>query len=147
MIGARLRDIDIYGHSVNVNYKGRDTYKTSIGGILTIATFIFTLIMSFKAIEELFVMHDPKLIEYTRKLTLDERIEMRPVSASDFDFIFGFSVLVTNKTSGEERYSIPTEVGTFVAATQKVEGEPVYTPLKNCKDLISDEVLKYSPPA
>ncbi len=52
-LGAFLVDQDIYGHPISVHYKGSESYKTLLGALCTVATYVliginlFTLLTTF----------------------------------------------------------------------------------------------------
>ena len=54
-----LRNRDSFGHSITLVYKGRDTYNSVVGGILTLLVQALTLVMVIQAVQELFLMQDP----------------------------------------------------------------------------------------
>ena len=33
-------DLDMYGHTIGVHYRGRDAYKTKLGALVTLATYV-----------------------------------------------------------------------------------------------------------
>ena len=37
-------DQDIYGHAIGVHYRGRDAYKTCLGSLFTLATYVLMII-------------------------------------------------------------------------------------------------------
>ena len=37
-------DQDIYGHAIGVHYRGRDAFKTRLGALFTIVTYVFIAI-------------------------------------------------------------------------------------------------------
>ena len=39
-----LKWLDIYGHNVNVNYKGEDKFKTNLGGLFSLVTIVLIII-------------------------------------------------------------------------------------------------------
>ena len=39
-----VKNLDIYGSPFKVHYRGKETYMTAMGGILTLATFILICI-------------------------------------------------------------------------------------------------------
>ena len=39
-------DLDMYGHAIGVTYRGRDAYKTRLGALVTLATYILMTINS-----------------------------------------------------------------------------------------------------
>ena len=39
-----LQRLDIFGHRIGVNYKGKDTYQTYLGSICTLAVYVLILI-------------------------------------------------------------------------------------------------------
>ena len=45
--GDSIRDRDIYGQAISLNYKGNDTFKTVPGGLLSILLLILILAYTF----------------------------------------------------------------------------------------------------
>ena len=39
-IGESFLDLDMYGHAIGVHYRGRDAYKTKLGALVTLATYV-----------------------------------------------------------------------------------------------------------
>ena len=42
-IGRFLKWLDIYGHQVSMNYRGDGMFKTNLGGLLSLATFVLVI--------------------------------------------------------------------------------------------------------
>ena len=57
-MGSRFREWltenDFYGHHVTVNFHGSDTYKTKIGGVVSISTYIL-MILNFAMLLTAFI--------------------------------------------------------------------------------------------
>ena len=75
-----LRSLDNFGHPIQLNYKGNETYQSACGGLLTIAVQVITLIASISALTEVFGMKDPKITSYTRPLTEEDRDDLGVIS-------------------------------------------------------------------
>ena len=43
-ISELLTSTDIYGQPITVNFEGSDVYKTKLGGLVSIATYILMLV-------------------------------------------------------------------------------------------------------
>ena len=39
-IGEFLLGLDMYGHAIGVHYRGRDAFKTKLGTVVTLATYV-----------------------------------------------------------------------------------------------------------
>ena len=35
-----IKRIDLFGHSIGVNYRGEGTYRTKLGGLVSVLTFL-----------------------------------------------------------------------------------------------------------
>ena len=75
-----LRSLDNFGHPIQLNYKGNETYQSACGGLLTIAVQVITLIASISALTEVFGMKDPKITSFTRPLTEKDRDDLGVIS-------------------------------------------------------------------
>ena len=42
-----LKSQDIYGRAIGVHYDGEDTHKTRLGGLVTIVTYVLSLINTY----------------------------------------------------------------------------------------------------
>ena len=42
--GKLLKWLDIYGHQVQMNYRGDGMFKTNVGGLLSLATVVLVII-------------------------------------------------------------------------------------------------------
>jgi hypothetical protein len=74
-ISKYITKLDIYGHPINLTYKGESTYKTLLGGIFTILAQF--LIISFFLYELMSVINNKPTITVTTQhidLTNDETI-------------------------------------------------------------------------
>ena len=48
--GALLKRLDIYGHKISVNYRGKDAFKTKLGGLVSLATYVLIIINTVQLI-------------------------------------------------------------------------------------------------
>ena len=51
-----LESVDIFGHGVSVMYKGKDTFNTTFGGLISLSVYVMTIIIAMRAIEEVILM-------------------------------------------------------------------------------------------
>ena len=88
-----LRNRDLFGHAITLEYKGSDTYNSVIGGILTILVQVLTLVMVIQAVQELMLMQDPQIINYSKDVNTQEEIsELIPLNFGDYDYVIAFIV-------------------------------------------------------
>ena len=85
-----LKSIDSFGHPIQVNYKGEETFKSQVGGLLSLLSLALTLVLVVRAVNEMVVMEEPTLTEFSKPLQMEDRKELVPVRFSDFDLIFMF---------------------------------------------------------
>ena len=83
-----LKSIDSFGHPIHVNYKGEKTFKSQIGGLLSLLSLAMTLVLVVKAVNEMVVMEEPTLKQFSKPLQMVDRKELVPVRFSDYDLIF-----------------------------------------------------------
>ena len=67
-ISNLVRSIDLFGHPIKVNYKGKHEYSSLLGGLISILAYSLTLVLIYRAAEEIFMMEDPELTEFTKPL-------------------------------------------------------------------------------
>ena len=65
-----LRSQDIYGHKIGVHYDGESELKTRLGGLVTLATYVFVIINTFNLVTVDFVNREGQ-VENQRKLSFD----------------------------------------------------------------------------
>ena len=65
-----LRSQDIYGHKIGVHYDGESEFKTRLGGLATIATYVLVIIYTFNLVVVDFVGREGQVDEQ-RKLNVD----------------------------------------------------------------------------
>ena len=63
---AILEGVDVFGHDVKVMYKGKDTFNTALGGLISVLVYVLTVIIAVRAIEEVVLMQDPSLTQYSK---------------------------------------------------------------------------------
>ena len=119
-----LHSRDIFGHRIDVYYKGRESFNTSLGGLLTIMTQSLTAVLIYKALFEVIFMEEPEIVSYSKPLTKDEKGDLSPLHFGEYDYVLAFEQKIwdfENATWIEER--IPREVGKILASQQD-EDEP-----------------------
>ena len=82
-----IKSRDTFGHPIDVRYKGRETHNSVTGGILTLMLQIFTGILTITSLIEVFKMNEPKIVSYTKPLSVDDRAEITPVSFKDYNYV------------------------------------------------------------
>ena len=87
---SQLQKIDTFGAPVNVNYRGKDTFPTSFGGILTLLMAVYMMYFATNCIIKVLSFKDSKISSYMIK---DDREDMDPMNLLEngFDLVFGFA--------------------------------------------------------
>ena len=62
--GLLLR-LDIFGHKVGVHFRGEDSYKTKLGGLLSLATYTLVVIHTLNLVTD-FVDHSAQVENFVR---------------------------------------------------------------------------------
>ena len=134
-----LRNIDSFGHTVSLNYKGRQTYSTVAGGIITLTIQALTLIMVYRVIHELIAMEQPQVINYEMPITKKDRAEHIPLKFEEFNYIIAVKFWVTHKIT-HEKTMIPPEVGELIgfSSLKKVDR------FSNCTEILTQEMIEES---
>ena len=88
--GKRLRSVDIFGHPINLQYKGSASYQSLLGAVLTLAVYALTFVLFIKGIKEVIMMQDPELTSYEKPLSLEERNQTIPVTLADYSNLIIF---------------------------------------------------------
>ena len=65
MFGAVLRRMDIYGHKIGVHYRGEDVYRTKVGGLVSLLTYIFVVIYTVNLVNA-FLDHSEQTGKFVR---------------------------------------------------------------------------------
>jgi len=133
----RLRQLDIFGHPITVNYKGRAAHRSVLGACCSIIVFSATLTLMISAFQEVALMEDPRIQIYSRPMTEKDKSELGPVSFDEYGFFFAFSVTVFDSVG-----QIPPEVGRFTA--WQFDGDLKQIPLASCAKVLPPQVLSYS---
>ena len=89
-----IRSFDLFGASVNVNFRGQSDYKTGVGALMTLLIRSFMLFYAVRCAIQVLDYEDPSINSYEIK---DERIDMEPMNlgAHNFDMIFS---IIDSKT-------------------------------------------------
>jgi hypothetical protein len=82
--------IDQYGHSITVNYRGAQKFKTIYGSIVSI--FVMTLIMTYTGLrfKKLVLNEEPNV---SKNMIIEEMSEYGIVRADENRFHFGFGLI------------------------------------------------------
>lgn len=91
-----LKSFDNFGHPIHVNYKGEETFKSQVGGVLSLLSLALTLVLVVRVVNEMVMMKEPTLREFSKPLQLEDRKELIPVRFSDYDLIFMISATVND---------------------------------------------------
>ena len=140
-----IQRVDTFGHNVTLNYKGRETYNSKFGGVMTILVFGLTLTLAVRAFIEIFWMEDPSLTNYEKPLSLADKGDLGTITGNEYDFIFALVIEIENINTKEEAYGLPPEVGAFRVIQQLnhvyAEDEKQIIDLVDCQKIIEPEVI------
>ena len=73
-------DQDIYGHAIGVHYRGSDAYKTRLGALFTLVTYI---LMAINTVSLIIVYRDGSRQEEKFQVTKINRFNSEAVNLSD----------------------------------------------------------------
>ena len=59
---------DIYGHKIRINYKGKNDYKTRLGGFISFATFVMIAIYTLGLLKDYFEIVQAQEENFTRRM-------------------------------------------------------------------------------
>ena len=93
-IANLVRSLDNFGHSIKVNYRGEESFNSFFGGVMTIMVYSLTLVMVIRAVNEIHLMEDPILSEYSRPINIYHKRGIVPLLQSDYNFVLGFSTKI-----------------------------------------------------
>ena len=141
-----LRSIDDYGHPIGVTYKGQESYQSAAGGFLSLFVLVFTAVMAGSTLVEVFSMNEPKVNQYIKPLSTNDREEIGAVNFEEYGYILAL------------RFEAPPEVGQIYAKHSFNEpaiddpesserSEDIIIPLIDCRDIMPDEVIYNSAPS
>ena len=86
-----LESLDIYGEPVHLYYKGKPTYTTKVGAILTLLTYIWLLFIAGLGCKRMYHDWNPVLSEYTSGVNMTNS-RLNPFEkGKGFDISFGGS--------------------------------------------------------
>ena len=125
---------DALGSPVTLNFRGKDSNPTKLGGLLTIAVQALVLFTLVRRCISLFSMKDPSILSFTRPVYVEEMEEYGEMKFSDYQFSVGVHVRYRNE--GEWRTLVlPEELGRFVTRIKYLDGsaDQVY-PAVSCSD-------------
>ena len=77
-----------------------------------------TLVMVIRAVEELFLMNDPLITNYSQPLTPEEKSKLVPLNFDDYGYVLAFKLIFKDKTTGEKKpfMELPQEIGAMKAS-------------------------------
>ena len=126
---------DIFGHPMQMVFKGRESYNSIIGGIVTIIMQLLTSIIIIQALVEVLFMNDPKILSYPLPLSREDRIGLVPVLFHEFNYVYAVKVHINAKED-----VIPEEVGRFGVINFIIGGENETLDLHNCTSVLDDKM-------
>ena len=145
-----LKDCDVFGHPISVYYKGEETYPSVLGGVLTVAVQILTLILVLISVKEIWLMEDPTITQYAKPITMQNRKEIGDVNFADYGqhgYVIAIAAQVQGTYNGRNYTTLPPEVGrlaafeTFFGGRVTNETEIPFSP---CEEIIPEETLAKS---
>ena len=105
---GKLRGIDTFGRPIRTNFKGSESHKSLLGGLLTLTVYVLTMINIGIASDEFVNMNDPKLTTYVQPHTFEERADLIPLKPDDWSAYFAIYTIVTDIVTGKVSYEIPS---------------------------------------
>lgn len=109
-----VRGLDDFGHPIQVNYKGEETFQSLLGSVLTIVVQVLTVINIVRAIKEITLMQEPQIESYEVPISVEEQMQNKSVSFAEMQFYFGVIVTVESD-AGDQSSRIPPELGELKA--------------------------------
>lgn len=105
--------LDGFGKPVNINYRGRETFQTTLGALFTLGLQIFLLTYASIQVIDAFGYKDPKITQYT---VFNERSDGAELNYGELfgSFSFGFV--------NQEKFGFPEpnpRIGHFVLDNRK----------------------------
>ena len=131
---------DAMGSPVTLNFRGKDSNPTKLGGLLTIAVQALVLFTLVRRCTSLISMEDPSILSFTRPVYVEEMDEYGEMKFSDYHFSVG--VHVEYQRQGERgTLVLPEEFGRFVSEIKYLKEEAdgtyldsLFYPAVNCSD-------------
>ena len=56
---------DVFGQPISINYRGRETFQTALGALVTLGLYVFLLTYSMMSVLGALDFQDPKITQYT----------------------------------------------------------------------------------
>ena len=106
-----LRSVDTFGHPIKVNYRGEESYKSALGGLMTLLVYSLTIVVVVRAIEEIAEMNEPKLIEYYKPMSHLDLKNALPLSLLDHRLLLVLLPTIYDIKNGKLTNSLPPEIG------------------------------------
>ena len=63
-VSSKIADLDNFGPTVALNFRGKDRFKTTRGGLITIVSYLVVLLLAMELIERWFTRKDPVIASY-----------------------------------------------------------------------------------
>ena len=103
-----------------------------LGAWMTLFVGILTLVILAKKVEELILMQDPSILNFSKPLSDQDRADLIPIHFQERNFIFGIQILGVNpatETVGQR--GLPLDIGRFLVVKEQ-EGEKEEHELIDC---------------
>jgi len=84
-----LKEIDIYGEPVILHYKGKATFNTKVGAILTIVTYVWLSFVAGIGFVRVYEDWNPVLSEYKKPTNMTGTVLNPFEKGREFDISFG----------------------------------------------------------
>ena len=67
-----------------------------LGGVLSIGVKVLTIVLSISAFQEVILMEEPIITNYSRPLSLDDREELGPFNFADQGYVIAVSMFAVS---------------------------------------------------
>ena len=123
---------------------GKDLHTSVLGGILTLMVQALTASLMLGALREMFLMENPKIHNYAKPLSKEERAELVPLSLEDYNYVLAFKTdNYSYKSSQFEGAPIPLEVGRIKAWANDGPNW-IDLPLEKCSAVLDSHTMEHS---
>lgn len=103
-----------------------------LGAWMTLIVCLLTLVILTKKAEELILMDNPSILNFSKPMSDQDRQDLVPIHFSEKNFIFGIQVLGVNpSTETVGQRGLPLDIGRFMVVLEQ-EGEKEEHELVDC---------------
>ena len=106
-----LRSVDTFGHPIKVNYSGEESYKSALGGLMTLLVYSLTIVVVIRAIEEIAEMNEPTLIEYYKPMSHLDLKNALPLNLLGHSLLIVLMPTIYDIKDGNSTNGLPPEIG------------------------------------